>query len=177
MAGMHIDWNSTTMLAAYGAVVATVTFGWNLVRDLRDRGELKVSASVRRLVRSPAGGYAIAPDLSVEGASEELYIVLTVANTGRRPMRWEGWGVKRHTPVNGKLAFICIPRHLPKILAEKEIHQEYTVLDQQYDPDNIKKLYIWDGINGEWKLSWFQLRKLNKEIKRWLAPVDDISLA
>jgi hypothetical protein len=58
---MHIEWNSTTALAIYAAVLSTITFGWNLFRDLRDRGKLKISASVRRIVEGPAGArYSIA---------------------------------------------------------------------------------------------------------------------
>ena len=77
---------------------------------------------------------------------------MTVANIGRRPMRWEGWGGLYKTRYRGKNGFVCLPRHLPKILAEKENRQEYTELDAEFDPDNIKKLHIWDGVDGEWKL-------------------------
>ena len=168
---MHIEWNSTTALAIYAAVLSTITFGWNLFRDLRDRGKLKISASVRRIVEGPAGArYSIKHDFPADGASEELYIVMTVANIGRRPMRWEGWGGLYKTRYRGKNGFVCLPRHLPKILAEKENHQEYTELDAEFDPDNIKKLHIWDGVDGEWKLSWWQLRKLRIEAKEARAP-------
>jgi hypothetical protein len=163
---MHLEWNSTAALAIYGAVLATITFGWNLLRDLRDRGELKISASVRRIVEGPTGArYSIKHDFPAKGASKGLYIVMTVANIGRRPMRWEGWGGFYKTPYRGDKSFLCIPRHLPKILAEKEIHQEYTELEPEFDPGNIKKLYIWDGVDDEWKLSWWQLRKLRVEAK------------
>lgn len=163
---VHVEWNSTTALAIYGAVVATITFGWNLFRDLRDRGKLKIFASVRRIVEGPNGArYSIKHDFPAEGASEGLYIVMTVANIGRRPMRWEGWGGRYKTPYKGKKAFLCIPRYLPKILAEKESHQEYTELEPEFDLGNIKKLYIWDGVDGEWKLSRWQLRKLRSEAK------------
>jgi hypothetical protein len=80
-------------------------------------------------------------------------------------MRWEGWGGQYKTPYRGKKAFLSIPRYLPKILAEKEHHQEYMELEPEFDPGNIKKLYIWDGVGGEWKLSWWQLRKLRIEAK------------
>jgi hypothetical protein len=163
---MHINWNSTTALAIYAAVLSTITFGWNLFRDLRDRGKLKISASVRRIVEGPTGAkYSVKHDFPAKDASEELYIVMTAANVGRRPMRWEGWGGLYQKPYKGNTGFVCIPRHLPKILVEKETHQEYTELDAEFDPDNIKKLHIWDGIDGEWKLSWWQLRKLRNEAK------------
>jgi hypothetical protein len=151
---MQIQWNSTTALAIYGAVVATITFGWNLYRGLRDRGQLKISASVRRIVEGPNGArYSIKHDFPAEGASEGLYIVMTVANVGRRPMRWEGWGGLYKTPYRGKKAFLSISRHLPKILAEKEHHQEYTELEPEFDPDNIKRLYTGTAstVNGSFR--------------------------
>jgi hypothetical protein len=166
IAGMHIEWNSTMAMAIYAAVLSTITFGWNLFRDLRDRGKLKISAAVRRIVIGEDGSkFSVKRDFPAEGASEQLFIVMTVANIGRRPMRWEGWGGLYKESYNGKKGFVCIPRHLPKILAEKENHQEYTELEDEFDPDNIKKLHIWDGADGEWKLSWWQLRKLVKEAK------------
>jgi hypothetical protein len=166
IAGMHIEWNSTTAMAIYAAVLSTITFGWNLFRDLRDRGKLKISAAVRRIVIGEDGSkFSVKHDFPAECASEQLFIVMTVANIGRRPMRWEGWGGLYKESYNGKKGFVCIPRHLPKILAEKENHQEYTELEDEFDPDNIKKLHIWDGADGEWKLSWWQLRKLVKEAK------------
>lgn len=159
-------WNSTAAIACYGAVLATITFGWNLFRDLRDRGKIKIHASVRRIVEGPAGArYSITPDFPAVGASEKLYIVMTVANVGRRPMRWEGWGGHYKKNYKGQPSFLCIPHHLPKILAEKEIHQEFTELEEEFDLNNLKRLYIWDGLDGEWKLSWWQLRKLRSEAK------------
>jgi hypothetical protein len=158
---------TTAALAIYGAVLATVTFGWNLFRDLRDRGKIKVYASVSRLVWGPTGVplYSVKHDFPAEGASKNLYIVMTVANIGRRPMRWEGWGGKYKIPYKGKEGFVCIARYLPKILAEKEHHSEWTELEDEFDLHNLKKLYIWDGIDGEWKLTLRQLRKLRNEAK------------
>ncbi len=80
-------------------------------------------------------------------------------------MRWEGWGGLYKNPGHGKKGFVCIPNHLPKILAEKESHQEYMVLEDGFDPETISKLYMWDGADGEWKLSRWQLRNLIKEVK------------
>jgi hypothetical protein len=159
-------WNATVAIACYAAVLATITFGWNLFRDLRDRGKIKIHASVRRIVEGQAGArYSVKHDLPAMGASEELYLVMTVSNVGRRPMRWEGWGGYYKKPYKGKPGFFCIPRHLPKILAEKEIHQEYTELEPEFDLDDLKQLYIWDGLDRECKLSWWQLHKLRSEAK------------
>lgn len=156
--------HSTTFLAIYAAILSTVTFCWNLFRDLRDRGKLKVSGTIRRIAFGEDGSqFAVKPDLPVQGASEQLFIVMTVTNIGRRPMRWEGWGGKYKDPHQGKTGVFCVPRHLPKIIAEREQHQEYTELENDLDLRNIKYFSIWDGADGEWKLSWCQMRNLIKE--------------
>jgi len=68
----------TDVLAIWGAVLSSVAFGWNLYRDLLDRGKLKVSAQIRRLVRGEDGKlYSLKHDLPVEGASAQLYVVIT----------------------------------------------------------------------------------------------------
>jgi hypothetical protein len=49
--------NLTKFLATYGALLASIGFGWNLYRDLRDRARLKVSASICRLTVDEQGNW------------------------------------------------------------------------------------------------------------------------
>jgi hypothetical protein len=163
----HID-NLTRFLAAYGALLASVGFGWNLYGDLRDRARLKVSAQVRRIGRGADGKYfAIAPDLPVENASEQLFVIMTAVNVGRRPVQWQGWGGTYRKPVNGKTGFTIIGRDLPKMLDEGESHAEFTALETDLRPanDNIKRLCLWDPSGRKWKLSWRQLTALKAEAR------------
>jgi hypothetical protein len=158
-------------LAIYGAVLSTTTFVWNMRRDLRDRSKLKISASVMRLVEGPGlRWFAVKYDFPAAGASQRLYIVLNVVNVGRRPMEWQGWGGCYKKPYKGNSNFSCVPTHLPKILAEQESHREQTLLEEEFDPDNIKKLFIWNSAGGEWKLSRRQLKNLIQEAKKARAP-------
>lgn len=77
----------TEFLAAWGALLASVGFGWNVYRDVLDRARLQISVNVRRIGRSEDGRYFVAkPDLPVEGVSEDLYVVMSVVNVGRRPV-------------------------------------------------------------------------------------------
>ena len=47
---MYFPFGSLTeFLAAYGALLASIGFGWNLYRDLLDRARLQVSVNVRRI--------------------------------------------------------------------------------------------------------------------------------
>jgi hypothetical protein len=119
----------TSVLAFYGAILSSITFGWTLFRDLRDRAKLKVIVKVRRIGVGLNGmGFAVAPNMAVEGASQELYLVVRVVNVGRRPMLWEGWGGKYLIPQNGKSGFFIVGESLPKMLNEHESHAERTTL-------------------------------------------------
>jgi len=157
----------TDVLAAYGAALASIGFGWNLYRDLLDRARLQVDANIRRLVQSPDGKwYAVKPDLGIEGASEHLFVVVDVANIGRRPVQWVGWGGRYHKAVNGKNSFRIIPVALPKMLNEGEDHSEFT---DQLDVagENVKQLFIWDTSGKHWNLSRRALRKLKLETHKF----------
>jgi hypothetical protein len=163
MSGLTI----TDILAAYGATLASIGFGWNLYRDLHDRAHLKVKANVRRIVQIPGGKwYAVKPDLGVEGASAQLFVVVNVTNDGRRPVQWMGWGGKYHRPVNGKGSFTIIPLALPKMLNEGDTHSEST---DQLDVagDNVKRLFILDASGKGWNLPRRALRKLKSEVRKF----------
>jgi hypothetical protein len=157
----------TDILAAYGAALASIGFGWNLYRDLRDRACLSVSINVRRIVQIPGGKwYTVKPDLGIAGASPELFIVANVTNVGRRPVQWDGWGGRYHKRVNGKSSFTIISVGLPKMLNEGETHTEFTdVLDAA--GENVKRLFIWDSSDKYWNLSRRKLRKLREETRNF----------
>jgi hypothetical protein len=166
---MYFPFGSLTQfLAAYGALLASVGFGWNLYRDLLDRAKLQVSVKVRRIARGADGKFfAVKPDLPVEDASEQLYVVMSVANVGRRPVLWQGWGGKYHKPVSGKKLFFIIGQDLPKMLHEGEYHSEFTALEPDLGPanENVKSLFMWDASGKEWKLSRKGLKKLKQEAR------------
>jgi hypothetical protein len=164
----------TEFLAAYGALLASVGFGWNLYRDLLDRAKLQVSVNVRRIARGPDGTvFHCKPDLPVEGASEQLYVVMSVVNVGRRPVVWQGWGGKYHKPVDTvrgrRSGFSIVGRELPKMLAEAQSHSEFTELQADVRPasEDVKSLFMWDSSGKYWKLSRKELRKLKKEAREF----------
>ena len=135
----------TQFLAGYGALLSSIAFGWNIYRDLLDRAKLQVSANVRRIVTGADGrSFAAKPDLPVEGASAQLFVVMSVVNVGRRPVQWHGWGGHYHKPENGKTGFTIIGRQLPKMLKEGETHSELTALETDLSPvsENVKSLFL-----------------------------------
>jgi hypothetical protein len=100
-------WSLTTILAVWGAVVSTATAIWSIRKDLRDKVKVKVTASLRCIGFREGDGqpYMANPGMNIAGMSDRLYVVVSVANVGRRRVRWTGWGGKYKKPVNGKDGF------------------------------------------------------------------------
>jgi hypothetical protein len=174
---MHFPFGSLTeFLATYGALLASVGLGWNLYRDLLDRAKLEVSVDVRRFARGEDGTvFVVKPDLPVEGATEQLYVVMSVVNVGRRPVVWKGWGGKYFKPVDvghgrgKKSGFTIVGRALPKMLREAESHSEFTELTSDLRPasENVKSLFMWDSSGKFWKVSRRQLKELKRDARRF----------
>ena len=161
--------NLTTFLAVWGAILSSITFGWTLFRDLRDKAKFQVNIKVRRIGVGPTGmGFAVSPSMAVDGVSQELYLVVRVVNVGRRPMLWEGWGGKYFQPQHGKTGFFIVGENLPKMLAEHESHSEKTVLENAWI-ENVKTLYVWNASGRHWKLSRHNMNQLRTEVKKALA--------
>ena len=156
----------TDVLAFYGAVLASIGFGWNLYRDLLDRPQLRVGANIRRIVRSPDGRfYGTRPDLPIEGASEQVFVCIDVTNVGRRQIQWQGWGAHYLIPINGKKSLTVVPINLPKMLKEGETHTEFT--PELKPKDNIKQIFVWDAAGKRWYLSRRAMRKLREESRKF----------
>lgn len=172
---MYFSFGSLTeFLAAYGALLASIGFGWNLYRDLLDRAKLQVSVNVRRIAKDEDGRpFMVKPDLRVEGASQQLYVVMSVVNVGRRPVLWQGWGGKYHKPVDAvdgrNPGFSIVPQMLPKMLQEAESHSEFTELQPDLRPasENVKSLFMWDASGKYWKLSRKELKQLKQEARHF----------
>jgi hypothetical protein len=162
-------WNLTTFFAVWGAVVSTGTALWALRKDLRDKPDIRVKASLRCIGFRDGDGapYMANPSMNIQGLDDKLYVVISVTNVGRRKMRWTGWGGKYCSQVNGKEGFLVSPFHLPHTLDEQEHLDEWTLLDQQFVDGNVKRLYIWDVAGRNWYVSRRNMRALQADIKKF----------
>jgi hypothetical protein len=161
----------TGLLALWGAVLSSITFGWNLLRDLRDRAHLKLGAHLRRIAPGPLPTqiYAVTPDLPVADRTEALFVFMDVTNVGRRPVRWDGWGGEYRQAVDGKFTFTALGRALPKMLAEGDSHSEF-VDNLHQGIENVKRLFVWDASGKEWRLRRRELKKLKTEVREHYKP-------
>jgi hypothetical protein len=158
----------TTVLAVYGALLGSFTFGWTLYRDMRDRARIKFSVAVRRVVLRVDGTWlSIDPSQDIEAARGTLSLVISVVNIGRRPLRWSGVGGLYKNPVNGKGGFVVNARFLPKMLEEQQAHDEIAELDAQFANGNIKRFYIWDAAGRHWDLSGREISALLADAKKY----------
>jgi|SRR5579859_875265 len=166
------DSGLTKFLAVWGAILSSITFGWTLYRDLRDRAKLKIKAELRRIGQREGDGafFTSAPDVPVQGASEKLFVVVSVVNVGRRPLRWKGLGGTYRHEVNGRKGFLVSARYLPKNLQEQEQHDEFfdfqPPFDQELAKGRVKRIYIWDVAGREWSVSRRNLKKLVADAKK-----------
>jgi hypothetical protein len=169
------DSGITKFLAVWGALLSSVTFGWTLYRDLRDRAKVQISAELRRIGRREGDGafFTSAPDLPVQGASEKLFVVVSVVNVGRRPMRWKGLGGTYRDVVRGRKGFLVSARHLPRTLQEQEQHDEFFDFEEPFDQElakgRVKRIYIWDVAGREWSVPRRALKRLAADAKKYSA--------
>lgn len=158
----------TKFLAVWGAILGSVTLGWNLYRDLLDRPRMKVEARLRRIGQATDGRwFVVNPELPVEGASRKLYVVMEATNVGRRQIQWDGWGGRYRSPVNGRNSFTIIAQNLPKTLSEGQSHSEMT--DELLDKiaTNVRQLFAWDSRGKYWHVSRRQFRKLIADARKF----------
>lgn len=133
----------TTFLAIWGAIVSTIAIGWNVWRDVSDRGKLDVICYVGMIV----GG------LTQERSGKKL--IYRVTNTGRKPV------VLTHIGggFDDKTHFLISVVDLPRTLQPGEYYMGYSndlsVLDK-------KPIALWaiDSLNRYWKIPKKMLKEL-----------------
>ena len=159
----------TSLMAIYGALLSSLTFGWTLYRNVRDKAKVLLSCTVVRKTIKADGGLTFAtPTVSFAGTGRQLYLYFEVVNIGRRPMLWKGIGGDYTQPTSsGGTRFVASTRELPKLLQEQESHAEHISLEDEFVRGNVKNVRIWDGGGNQWKLSRKQMRNLLREAQNY----------
>ncbi len=160
----------TAFLAVWGAILSSITFGWTLYKDLRDKAKIKLTARLRIMGKRGGDGalFVAHPSMNIEGAGDQLFIVVSVINIGRRRINWKGLGGTYRIPVNGRDTFVVSTQNLPKILEEQEALDEIALLNQEIVNGNLKGLHIWDGAGRTWKVSGKDIKKLKADIEEYV---------
>jgi hypothetical protein len=134
-------WRSD-VAAWWGAVVATIALGWNILRETRSKGHLKVQAMYQAdNIRSQ-----LPPALTVR-----------VTNVGSKPVLVQGIAIQRKKGSTPSHHFF--PCQIPKMLARGEFFLQ--VLDRTgWLPLATEKLYAWDSSGRHWYMAGKEFRRL-----------------
>lgn len=149
----------TTFLAAWGDVLlstvaiilSSIAIGWNMYRDLTDRGKLRVSCSLSKMA---------IPDV---GIAPEEYLVWNIVNSGRQPVLLTTIGGR----LGNKTAFL-LQNHvcqLPKMLRPGEFVLEYQKASdfvKLIDGDLVALTAI-DSLNRTYKAPQKQIKRIKRE--------------
>lgn len=144
--------NLTAFLAVWGAILSSIGMGWNLYRDLSDRGRLRVTCYIGNIVS------AVGP------SDPKDYLCWSVVNVGRRPIMVQHIGgitSEKHFLVNSHTP-------LPKMLAPGESLTEHTE-DLLVLGNTLKHLTALDTTGKHHKAPRSQVRALKREYAKMKA--------
>lgn len=139
----------TFVLSVWGALLSSITFGWNLFRDVTETGRLKVTCYV---------GSIITPGV---GADPRQLLCWNVTNVGREPvvLTHIGGGYKSGTE------FLVNTRNpLPMTLKQGEYIVDFTD-DLSVLGERLNFLCAMDSLGRKFKAPWLQVRKLKAKYK------------
>jgi len=137
----------TDITALTGLLIAIAALLWNIIRDISDRGNLKIDGMIGKIVPS---------------STNKNFFFLTISNIGRRPVMVKcAYGKFNKPDKDGKRLFVIVPENLPKMLKEGEYIIENYALDS-LNP-NTKYIYIVDSCGRKYYLSRKRLKQLIKE--------------
>jgi hypothetical protein len=130
------------VVAWWGAIVATIALGWNILRDVRSKGHLKVQAMYQADNMTPH----LPPVLTVR-----------VTNIGSKPILVQGIAIQRKKGSVPTHHFF--PCQIPKMLAQGDFFLQ--VLDRTgWLPVATETLYAWDSSGRHWHMARKELHRL-----------------
>jgi hypothetical protein len=155
-----VEW--PTGVAIYGAVVSTLTAIWNIRSGVRDRGHLKVDLRFRHIVQDTTGQPYAVDATGLNGAQ----LVLTVTNTGRRPITVVSWKGEYKRELPGGKYFVVITSHMPKELRETEQLVEATGNFAGALEAGVKTVFVMDSADRQWAVPRRTLKAIEAEFAR-----------
>ncbi len=144
----------TTVLAAWGAIVSSIAIGWNLYRDIAQRGRLRVSCYIGKIVDEATG------------IDPRDYLIYNITNIGKEPL------VLTH--IGGALQkshFMIKSRHqIPMTLKPGEYILEYSH-DLSILGEGLKHLWAIDSLDRKYKAPRKQVKRLKREYSEELTGI------
>ena len=153
--------NPTLTIALAGLALSGIAIGWNVYRDLTDRGQLRVGCKL---------GYIVVPG---GPADETLQLIWRVTNIGRRPVVVESVGgakargFLRRIPKEDGYFILSTRNPLPIVLDPGvSLHESTANLSVL---DDLKYVAAWDSLDRVYKANRRQLKALKRERREGVA--------
>ena len=148
LAASHLS--GSDVAAWWGAIVATVALGWNVLRAVRSKGRLKVEAMFQMDRMDPL----LPPQFAVR-----------VTNVRSKPILVQGIAIQRKK--GSAPGYFFFPCQIPKMLARGESFSQ--VIDRRgWLPTATKRLYAWDSTGRHWYVARREIRRLLDQHRRLL---------
>jgi hypothetical protein len=140
------------LAAWWGAIVATIALVWNILRELRSKGHLKVQAMYHVENMTPYSPHVL---------------TVRVTNIGSKPVLIQGIAIQRKKGSVPSHHFF--PCQIPKMLASGEFFVQ--VLDRTgWLPHAAEELYAWDSSGRHWRMARKEFRRLLEQHRRFSYP-------
>lgn len=153
------DWKTLGILA--GVLVGVFNLGWNVLRELRDRSRLVLSAAVGEV-----RGKLFAPYGSLPHNTHEFVMRVDVTNHGAAKCFVARVGGRYRKPIDGHSDFLLVTPGLPTAL---EPGETYSALLTDWvcllDP-NVKSLCVCSSTGRQYGLSSRALRNLRSRMEK-----------
>jgi hypothetical protein len=130
-----MNFDATTFLAIWGAILATFTLGWNIYRDFSEKGRLKVDCYIGKHFNE------------TEGISKQDLLVWSITNIGNRPVVILNVG---GAFTDSDFLLTTLHNQMPYKLNPGEYILEYSS-DLSILTKNIKELFVVDTIGKKYK--------------------------
>jgi hypothetical protein len=155
----------TDGVAGVAAIVAFTALIWNIIRDLNDRANLKLSVTIGKLKKSTDDKIFVFSGKNFEKLPGKYVLAIFMTNIGKRPLLAEKWYLIAGTSKEDKKSFrTIIPFNLPFKLNESETHSEMTA-DLDTIPNPIHQIVVLDSTGKKWYVNNYQIRELNNNYK------------
>lgn len=132
---------SASVVAWYGAILATLGFVFSVYNILRDRAKIKILFKKNIWVKGGVGLYK--PGVK--------YLNITVINIGRRPVRIEKAALKIAGEKGSWLLSDSFVEHRNKVLTEESPRTEFLADRADVNVDRIWYVSIYDGHDNEYR--------------------------
>ena len=152
----------TTLVAIYGAFVASVALIVSLIEVLRDKGRAKLSAFVAQMVQE---------GIPADAQSEQRYLYVSAVNSGRRPLLLQSlvaekrWEVRRFWCLNGGYWFKSVQFANAALEESKIISDHFPITRDLIESfRGMSGLSVVDSTGRKYRLPSGQFRKLRRAV-------------